>query len=83
MDFALSFRKKSKSVCRVINVNLQNAFCRGPGGFVLGPFFFLIYVNDSVEYVVSISRLFIADTCLSFTSSNMCDIDLVGWLFWV
>ena len=46
-----------------------------PQVFLLGPLLFLIYVNDIVEHLVSISRLFADDTSLSFTSSNINDIE--------
>ena len=45
---------------------------RVPQGSVLGP---LIYVNDIVEHLVNISHLFADDTSLSFTSSNINDIE--------
>lgn len=46
-----------------------------PQGSVLGPLLFLIYVNDIVEHLVSITRLFADDTSLSFTSPNIFDIE--------
>lgn len=46
-----------------------------PQGSVLGPLLFLIYVNDIVEHLLSITRLFADDTSLSFTSGNIQDIE--------
>lgn len=46
-----------------------------PQGSVLGPLLFLIYVNDIVDHLISIARLFADDTSLSFTSNNVQDIE--------
>lgn len=41
-----------------------------PQGTVLGPLFFLIYINDIAESLLSIVRLFADDTSMACTSSN-------------
>ena len=46
-----------------------------PQGSVLGPLFFLVYVNDIVENLLSITRLFADDTSLAFTSSSFADLE--------
>ena len=42
---------------------------------VLGPLFFLIYVNDIAENLLSITRLFADDTSLAFSSSDVKDTE--------
>ena len=48
---------------------------RLPQGSVLGSLFFLVYVNDIVENLVSKIRYFADDTSLAFTSSNLADLE--------
>ena len=38
-------------------------------------YFFLVYVIDIVENLLSITRLFADDTLLAFTSSNLADLE--------
>ena len=46
-----------------------------PQGSVLGPSFFLVYVNDTADNLISISRLFPDDTSLDCSASNINDIE--------
>ena len=42
-----------------------------PYGLILGPLFFLIYVNDLTKDISSTAKLFAGDTSLSFLLSVM------------
>ena len=46
-----------------------------PQGSVLGPLFLQVYVNDIIDNLFSITRLFADDTSLAFTSSNLADLE--------
>ena len=46
-----------------------------PQGSVLGPLFFLIFINDIADNLLSITRIFADDTSLAFTASNIPDIE--------
>ena len=46
-----------------------------PQGTVLGPLFFLVYINDIVENLLSIVRLFADDTSLACSSASIRDIE--------
>ena len=64
------------------NVVLQNCFSevgnvKGgvPQGSVLGPLLFILYINDTTEDIQSLSRSFADDTSLSYSSSNINEIE--------
>jgi hypothetical protein len=48
---------------------------RVPQGSVLGPLLFILYINDITEDIQSLSRLFADDTSLSYSSSNINEIE--------
>ena len=48
-----------------------------PQGSVFGPFLFLLYINDIIDNLQSIARLFADDTSMSQSSSNLTEIETV------
>ena len=48
-----------------------------PQGSVLGPLFFLIYINDIADRLTSCSRLFADDTSMTYSSKNIDSIERV------
>ncbi|MCG7867669.1 MAG: hypothetical protein JAY74_15080 [Candidatus Thiodiazotropha taylori] len=53
----------------------RNVTAGVPQGSVLGPLFFLIYVNDISEHLLSLTRLFADDSSLYFSASNLNDLE--------
>ena len=64
----IGFVGSSMSSPRVIKAGV-------PQGTVLGPLFFLVYIYDIVENLLSIVRLFADDTSLACSSASIRDIE--------
>ena len=76
LDIGLFIRKKAKGFYWLINVVLKGYNSRNiPLGTVLGLLFFLVDINDIVEKLLSIVRLFTDDTSLACSSSNIHDTE--------
>ena len=70
----LSQRKQKVFIGSSVS-NFQFLSAGIPQGSVLGPLFFLIYVNDIADNLLSITRLFADDTSIASSSSNLMDIE--------
>jgi hypothetical protein len=58
------------------SISKENVINAGvPQGSILGPLFFLIYVNDIANNLLSVTRLFADDTSLAQTTSNIDDLE--------
>ena len=58
-----------------MNSNPRPVTAGVPQDSVLGPLFFLVYVNDIADNLISISRLFADDTSIACSASNINDIE--------
>ena len=67
--------RKQKVVLQTGTSSLQNISAGVPQGSVLGPLFFLIYVNDITDSLLSLTRLYADDSSLFCSTSNIQDIE--------
>lgn len=63
-----TFVGTSSSKTRTLNAGV-------PQGSVLGPLFFLVFVNDIVNKLLSTTRLFADDTSIACTAPNLTDLE--------
>ena len=67
--------RKQKVVIRNASSSLLSVKAGVPQGSVLGPLLFLVYVNDIVESLLSLTRLFADDSSLLYSAATIKDIE--------
>ena len=67
----------NQSSLKVQSQGIRSLNAGVPQGSVLGPLFFLIYVNDISEHLLSIPRLFAEDTSLACFATHVPDIEAI------
>ena len=67
----------------MFKVHIKNTFsepgnflCRVPQGSILGPLFFLLYINDISQAVDCELLLYAGDTCLIFQHKDITEIEM-------
>ena len=60
------------------NSNLQPVCCGVPQGSTLGPFFFIIYINDLANIISFKTCLFADDTNFTISSKNINDLQVIA-----
>jgi hypothetical protein len=69
------YQRKQKVINRATSSTVCEVSAGVPQGSVLGPLLFLVYINDIGEKLLSLSRLFVDDTSLGYSSQNVVEID--------
>ena len=67
--------RKQKVVIKSCHSNTKLITAGVPQGSVLGPLYFLIYVNDISDRLLSLTRLFADDSSLFYSASSIQDIE--------
>ena len=62
----------NNSISDIINLN-----CGIPQGSILGPLFFIIYINDLIDITKLSVKLFADDACLSYSCSNISSLEQI------
>ena len=79
LDFSKSYLsdRKQSVIVNSSSSSFLSTIAGVPQGSVLGPFLFLLYINDIIDNLQSIARLFADDTSMSQSSSNLTEIETV------
>ena len=67
--------RKQATVENSLHSNLENIKCGVPQGFILGPLFFSIYINDLPNISSFQVRLFVDDACLIYRNKNISQLE--------
>ena len=75
MDFKLFVKQKAESYSKIKLLFSTSSHSRSTSRICVRTTFFLIYVNDIAESVLSLTRLFADDSSLYFSGSSLDDIE--------
>ena len=82
------FDRRQRVILPGVNIDWSNIFAGVPQGSILGPLFFLVFINDIVNEIGSCIRLFADDTSLFIivddpvASAERLNADLIKILQW-
>ena len=73
----LSNRKQCTNINSILS-ELISIELGVPQGSILGPFLFLVYINDLPNSSILLSKLFADDTCLLFSANSVANLQNIA-----